>query len=130
MTSGRSVPTSASASAPSDGLADDLEVRVAGEHPAEAVADDRVVVDDQHPDRAHRPVTARPPPDPAAIAGTRAETAVPPPGSDSIASEPATRATRWRIPVRPNPAAVARAALGDGEARRRRRGRRASRRRP
>ena len=40
---------------------------------------------------------------PAAIAGTRAEIAVPPPGSDSIASEPATRATRWRIPDRPKP---------------------------
>ena len=35
---------------------------------------------------------AEPPEAPAAIAGTRAETAVPPPGSDSIASVPATRA--------------------------------------
>ena len=46
------------------------------------------------------------PTEPAAIAGTRAEIAVPPPGSDSIASEPATRATRWRIPVRPKPSPV------------------------
>ena len=34
------------------GLADDLEVRVAGEDAAEAVAHDRVVVDDEQPDRA------------------------------------------------------------------------------
>ena len=50
-----------------------------------------MVVDDQEPDRVHGAVTAD---DPATIAGTRAETAVPAPGSDSIASEPATRATR------------------------------------
>ena len=65
-------------------LADDLEVRVAGEHAAQAVADDRMVVDDQEPDRAHARGVADAAP--AAIAGTRAETAVPPPGSDSIAS--------------------------------------------
>ena len=64
------------------------------------------------------------------MAGTRAETAVPPPGSDSIASEPATRATRWRIPVSPNPDPSAGAGLRDAEARPRRRGRRGSRRRP
>ncbi len=104
MTSGRSASAIASASAPSDGLADDLEVRVAGEHPAQAVADDRMVVDDEQPDRAHGAAAAD---GPAAIAGTRAEIAVPPPGSDSIASEPATRATRWRIPVRPKPAPCA-----------------------
>ena len=38
------------------------------------------------------------------MAGTRAEIAVPPPGSDSIASVPATRLTRWRIAVNPKPA--------------------------
>ena len=81
-------------------LAHDLEVRDAREHAPEPVADHRVVVDDDQPDRAH---DAEPADAPAAIAGTRAETAVPPPGSDSIASEPATRVTRWRIAVSPNP---------------------------
>jgi hypothetical protein len=37
----------------------------------------------------------------ATIAGTLTETAVPAPGSDSIASVPATRVTRWRIAVSP-----------------------------
>ena len=53
MTSGRSVPTTAQRLGAVRRLADDLEVRVAGEHPAQAVADDRVVVDDEQPDRAH-----------------------------------------------------------------------------
>ena len=101
-------------------LADDVEVGIAGEHAAEAVADDRMVVDDQQPDRAHEAGAD----EPAAMAGTRADSAVPPPGSDSIASEPATRATRWRIPLRPKPDGAAGIGLGDGEARRRRRGRR------
>ena len=35
------------------GLADDLEIGIAGEHAADAVANDRMVVDDQEPDRAH-----------------------------------------------------------------------------
>ena len=71
-------------------LADDLELGVAREHAAQAVADDRVVVDDEEPDRRHD----RPTMPGATIAGTRAEIAVPPPGSDSIASVPATRLTR------------------------------------
>ena len=71
-----------------------------------------MVVDDQQPDRAHGVGAAD---EPAAIAGTRAESAVPPPGSDSIASDPATRATRWRMPLRPKPDGPARIGLGDGE---------------
>ena len=86
------------------GLADDVEVGIAGEHAAEAVADHRMVVDDHQPDRAHGAGAAD---EPAAIAGTRADSAVPPPGSDSIASDPATRATRWRMPLRPNPDGLA-----------------------
>ena len=100
MTSGRSDSTSASASAPSDASPTTSRSGSPGEHAAEAVADDGVVVDDHQPDRAHG---ADAPDDPAAIAGTRAESAVPPPGSDSIASEPATRAMRWRMAVRPKP---------------------------
>ena len=38
------------------------------------------------------------------MAGTRTEIAVPPPGSDSMASVPATRPTRWRMAVSPKPA--------------------------
>src|SRR4029079_5520578 len=80
-------------------LADDLELRVAVEDAAEAVADDRVIVDDEQADRWHwRGQGAWTP-----IAGTRADTAVPPPRSDSIASVPATRLIRWRIAVNPNP---------------------------
>ena len=105
-------------------LADHLEVRVAGEHPAQAVADDRVVVDDQQPDRAHDAADRRA--EPAAIAGTRAETAVPPPGSDSIASGrrpgPPAGACRQPEPGRRPPDA----ALGHREARPRRRARPAS----
>ena len=95
------------------GLADDLEVRVAREH---ARAGRRGRPGGRRRSaagsgsRARAPTTA-----PAAIAGTRAETAVPPPGSDSIASEPATRppagasrSGRTRRPVR------RRRALGHG----------------
>ena len=32
-----------------------------------------------------------------------ADTAVPAPGSDSISSWPASRLTRWRIAISPNP---------------------------
>jgi hypothetical protein len=78
-------------------LADDLELRIAVEDAAEAVADDRVIVDDEQADRWHgRHQGAWTP-----IAGTRADTAVPPPGSDSIASVPATRLIRCRIAVSP-----------------------------
>ena len=104
MTSGRRASARATASEPSDASRDHLESRVAGEHPAEAVADDRVVVDDHHPNGAHASTTAA---EPGAIAGTRADTAVPPFGSDSIATVPATRATLWRMPVKPNPVAPA-----------------------
>ena len=37
------------------------------------------------------------------MAGTLADTAVPPPGSDSISSCPVSRRTRWRIVVSPKP---------------------------
>ena len=64
------------------------------------------------------------------IAGTRADTAVPPPGSDSIASVPATRLTRWRIAGQPEAVARPRPTARRPRTRCRRRGRRASRRRP
>ena len=71
-------------------LADDREVRVALEHATQSVANDRMVVDDQDPGGAHAPA----PVGGLAIAGTRAETAVPAPGSDSIDRVPATRFAR------------------------------------
>ena len=58
MTSGRRVPGEGDRLRAIGGLADHLELRVAGEHPAEAVADDRMVVDDQHPDRGHGAIGA------------------------------------------------------------------------
>ena len=67
--------------------------------PAQAVADHGVVVDDDDADGGHdRPTIPG-----ATIAGTRAETAVPAPGSDSIASVPATRFTRCRMADNPKP---------------------------
>ena len=51
-------------------------------------------------------VISRPTRPGATIAGTRAETAVPAPGSDSIASVPATRFTRCRIADSPKPVAA------------------------
>ena len=71
-------------------LAEHLELRVALEDPAQPVTHDRVIVDDQEPDRTHDSDPAGGAP----MAGTRADIAVPPPGSDSIASVPATRLTR------------------------------------
>ena len=94
------------------GLADDLEIGIAGEHAAEAVADHRMVVDDHQPDRAHD-VGAD---EPAAIAGTRADSAVPPPAPTRSRASPATRATRWRMPVRPKPDRLAGVGARDGEA--------------
>ena len=75
--------------APVGRLAQHLELRVAGEDAAQAVADDGVVVDDQQAD------------DHAGTAGTLAEIAVPSPGADSTASSPPTPVTRWRMPVSP-----------------------------
>ena len=72
------------------GLADDCEVLVALEHAAQPVTNDRVVVDDQDSGGTH----ALAPLGGEAIAGTRAEIAVPPPGSDSIDNVPATRFAR------------------------------------
>src|SRR5581483_1583475 len=76
------------------GLADHLQVAARLEDAAQAVAHHRVVVGDQQPD--HRLP-------PSGMAGTLADTAVPPPGSDSISSWPASRVTRCRIAVSPKP---------------------------
>ena len=95
------------------GLADHLEAVVAGEHAAQPVAHDRVVVDDQQPDHAR--ATARR--HEAARALARLAT-----------RPPACRRAGHPLPHRGQPEpAVGRAA---GAARRRRRARRASPRRP
>ena len=63
MTSGRCSAASATASAPSAARADDLDARVRFEQRREPVAEDRVVVGDQHPDRGpcrHRRPSALP----------------------------------------------------------------------
>ncbi len=56
------------------GFAHDLEVRLRGQHAPEAVANDRVIVGDEHADGTHR-VAAED--GSMAMAGTRAEIAVP-----------------------------------------------------
>src|ERR1700722_10403502 len=68
-------------------LADHLDVRLGGQHAAQALADDRVVVGQQHADGGH--------------AGTVALTWVPAPGALRTASLPPASATRVRIPRRP-----------------------------
>src|SRR5690606_30389838 len=77
---------------PAGGLPDHLEVVRGGERGGDAVAHDGVVVDDDDPD--HAAVLSS--------AGSRTDTAVPPPGSVSIASSPASRSARCRIPRSPN----------------------------
>ena len=71
-------------------LTHDLDVVDGVEDAAEAVADDRMVVDDDDRDRPGHPT------------GTRATSAVPPPaGSLSTSSAPPTRASRARIAASP-----------------------------
>ena len=52
-------------------------------------------------------IPAETPAAPIVIAGTQAEIAVPPPGSDSTSSVPAMRLTRSRIALRPKPPSYA-----------------------
>jgi hypothetical protein len=66
------------------GFAEHVELLVAGEYAAQPVAHDRVVIDDEQPDRRHRP----------APSGIAALTTVPSPGALSISSVPPTRASR------------------------------------
>ena len=76
-------------------LTEHVEVGIAGEHAAQPVAHHRMVVDDQ---RCRIGVVQHLQAECATagalttIAGTRAEIAVPPPGSDSTVSDPATPA--------------------------------------
>jgi hypothetical protein len=69
-----------------------LESGIAAEHPAQAVAHHGMIVHHEHADDlvarlGHALLRA-------GMAGTLAETAVPPPGSDSISSTPETPMTR------------------------------------
>ena len=92
------------------GLTDHLEVRLAGEHAAEAVADDRVIVDDEDADRgrgAHGRHGASPTRRRWGSQGRGPRSAVPPPGSDSITRGPrpapragASHGARTRRPAR------------------------------
>src|SRR5262249_3762216 len=104
-------------------LTDHLELGGPGKHPAQAVPNHRMIVHDEQADGHHAAASslARGGPDMpgvpdegasgsgpgtsscATMAGTRAEIAVPPPGSDSMTSVPATRFTRCRMAVRPKP---------------------------
>src|SRR5581483_6047220 len=77
---------------PVAGLPDDLEVGPGGEEGAQALAHDRVVVDDQEPDGRR----------PAHGAGTHARTVVPRPGAETISNRPPTASTRSRIDTRPS----------------------------
>ncbi len=74
------------------GLADHLELGVTAEQAAQPVPHDRVVVDDEQPDRGHRSTTG---------SGTAALSVVPYPGADSTVSVPPTPASRCRMPSRP-----------------------------
>ena len=106
MTSGSSGPGQLDGLGAVAGLAEHLEARVAGEHAAQAVADDRVVVDDQQPDRRAQALGA---PGGRGHGGDAAEIAVPPPGSDSISSVPARPAHPLPHRRQAEAAAVARA---------------------
>jgi hypothetical protein len=57
------------------------------------------MVDDDQPNRTHMLLAAMG----AKMAGTRADLAVPLPGSDTSARMPVSRLTRWRMPLTPNP---------------------------
>src|SRR5690606_21965210 len=71
-------------------------------------SDERLVVDDQHPDRlGHAPITAVARTGSLAPVGTVAVTSVPTPGWDSTVREPPTRSIRSRIPRRPWPTRTA-----------------------
>ena len=98
------------------GLTDDLELGAALEDAAQAVPDDGMVVHDQQPDavltRSRVAASSAPrrrppdlaPPQPAGWPGRWPTSRCPWPGSDSMASVPATtRRTRCRIAVRPKP---------------------------
>ena len=74
------------------GLAHDLEVGTRLDDQREAAAHERLIVDDQHPD-AHD----------ASPSGICARTTYPPSAAEPIRTEPPSRATRSRIPIRPLP---------------------------
>ena len=90
-TSGFRLATAPSASSPSTASPDDLDVVDAREREAEAFAEERVLVDEQHPHAARRPD------------GFHARRLVQSDSSDSIAdpSEPAAAADRRRAAASP-----------------------------
>jgi hypothetical protein len=73
------------------GLAHHLHARVALQQRAQAVAEDRVVVGEEDPERRHR------------VRGTRRVATVPPPGAGARRTSPSCRAATARAMVRPSP---------------------------